>query len=95
MILLDFPTQYAKDADDYFSKGLALHDQFKAHPLVKCTFAPHAPYTVSNAPLERVAMLANELELPVHIHLHETQDEIAQSIENIKLVLYNAYMILA
>ncbi len=84
MILLDFPTQYAKDADEYFSKGLALHDQFKAHPLVKCTFAPHAPYTVSNATLERVAMLANELELPVHMHLHETQDEIAQSIEQFK-----------
>lgn len=85
MILLDFPTQYANDADDYFAKGLALHDQYKSHPLVKCTFAPHAPYTVSNPPLERVAMLANELELPVHIHLHETKDEIAQSLEQ-----YNA-----
>jgi len=81
MILLDFPTKYANDADEYFSKGLALHDQFKAHPLVKCTFAPHAPYTVSNAPLERVAMLANELELPVHIHVHETEHEITQSME--------------
>ncbi len=81
MILLDFPTQYAKNPDEYFSKGLALHDQFKTHPLVKCTFAPHAPYTVSNAPLERVAMLANELELPVHIHVHETQDEISQSLD--------------
>ena len=85
MILLDFPTQYANDADEYISKGLALHDQFKAHPLVKFTFAPHAPYTVSNAPLERVAMLANELELPVHIHVHETQNEIAQSIEQYKI----------
>ncbi|QMU61477.1 MAG: TRZ/ATZ family hydrolase [Gammaproteobacteria bacterium] len=84
MILLDFPTQYANNADEYFSKGLALYDQFKAHPLVKCTFAPHAPYTVSNAPLERVAMLANELELPVHIHLHETRDEISQSMEQHK-----------
>ena len=81
MILLDFPTQYASNADEYFSKGLELHDQFKTHPLVKCTFAPHAPYTVSNAPLERVAMLANELELPVHMHVHETEHEIAQSME--------------
>jgi len=85
MILLDFPTQYASNADEYFSKGLALQDQYKANPLVKCTFAPHAPYTVSNPPLERVAMLANELELPVHIHLHETQDEISQSIEHYKM----------
>ena len=85
MILLNFPTQYAKDPDEYFAKGLALYDQYKAHPLVKCTFAPHAPYTVSNTPLERVAMLSNELELSVHIHLHETQIEIAQSLEK-----YNA-----
>lgn len=85
MILLDFPTQYAKDSDEYFSKGLALLDQYKAHPLIKCTFAPHAPYTVSNAPLERVAMLANELELPVHIHVHETEDEISKSIEQYKV----------
>ena len=81
MILLDFPTQYAKGIDEYFSKGLAIHDQYKTHPLVKCAFAPHAPYTVSNPPLERVAVLANELELPVHIHLHETQDEISQSLD--------------
>jgi len=85
MILLDFPTQYASNPDEYFSKGLALHDQYKTHPLVKCTFAPHAPYTVSNPPLERVAMLANELELPVHIHLHETQDEISKSIEQFNM----------
>ncbi len=85
MILLDFPTQYAKDPDEYFSKGLAIHDQFKAHPLVKCTFAPHAPYTVSNAPLERVAILANELELPVHMHVHETEGEIAQSLDQHKV----------
>lgn len=80
MILLDFPTQYAKSPDEYFSKGLDLFDQYKSHPLVKCAFAPHAPYTVSNAPLERVGILANELELPVHTHLHETRDEIEKSI---------------
>ena len=81
MILLDFPTQYANDSDEYFSKGLALHDIYKSHPLVRCAFAPHAPYTVSDTPLKRVAILANELELPVHIHLHETQDEISESVK--------------
>ncbi len=81
MILLDFPTQYAHDPDEYLSKGLVIHDQYKTHPLVNCSFAPHAPYTVSDAPLERVAILANELELSVHIHLHETEAEIAKSIE--------------
>ena len=81
MIVLDFPTQYAKGPDEYFSKGLDIFDQYKSHPLVKCTFAPHAPYTVSNAPLERIATLANELELAIHIHLHETEDEINKSLK--------------
>ena len=85
MILLDFPTQYAQNPDEYLAKGIAIHDQYKSHPLVRCTLAPHAPYTVSNAPLERVAMLANELELPIHIHLHETADEIAISLEQYKM----------
>ena len=85
MILLDFPTQYAKNSDEYFSKGLDVFDQYKSHPLIKCTFAPHAPYSVSNAPLERVAILANELELATHIHLHETADEITKSMEQYHL----------
>ena len=81
MILLDFPTQYAHDPDEYFSKGLAIHDMYKTHPLISCAFAPHAPYTVSNTPLERIAILADELEISVHMHLHETQDEISESIK--------------
>ena len=80
MILLDFPTRYAGNADEYFSKGLAIYDQYAHHPLVKCAFAPHAPYTVSDGLLGRVAALANELNLPVHIHLHETENEIAKSL---------------
>ncbi len=85
MILLDFPTQYANSPDEYFAKGLAIHDTYKSHPLVNCAFAPHAPYTVSDTPLERVAMLSNELELPIHIHLHETEDEINTSLDQYKM----------
>ncbi|PSQ90898.1 MAG: TRZ/ATZ family hydrolase, partial [Proteobacteria bacterium SW_6_67_9] len=75
MILLDFPTQYADGPDQYLDKGLALHDRYRDHPLVQTAFAPHAPYTVSDAPLERVRTYADELERPVHIHVHETAAE--------------------
>ncbi len=85
MIMLDFPTQYANSHDEYFEKGLALHDQYKSSSLIQCAFAPHAPYTVSNAPFERIAILSNELEVPVHIHLHETEDEISNSIEKFNM----------
>jgi 5-methylthioadenosine/S-adenosylhomocysteine deaminase len=82
MILIDFPSAWASDADDYLNKALELHDRFRNEPLVKAIFAPHAPYSVSDTPLTRVRTLANELELPIHMHVHETADEISQSLEN-------------
>ena len=81
MILLDFPTSYAENPESYFAKGLTLLDEYRHHPLIACAFAPHAPYTVSDPPLKKVQILADELELPVHIHLHETASEIDNSLK--------------
>ena len=85
MILLDFPTVYAEGPDQYLRQGLALHDHYRGHPLVHTAFAPHAPYTVADASLIRVRTLADELEVPIHIHLHETADEIDQSLSLIHI----------
>jgi 5-methylthioadenosine/S-adenosylhomocysteine deaminase len=82
MIVVDFPTRYAESADDYLRRGLELHDHYRGHGLVRTAFAPHSPYAVSDAPLERVRVLADELEVPIHIHLHETHDEIVQSLRD-------------
>lgn len=82
MILLDGPTVYAEGPDQYLRQGLALHDQYRDHPLIHTAFAPHAPYTVSDSSLTRVRTLADELELPIHIHLQETLDEINQSLRD-------------
>lgn len=81
IIAIEFPTRYATDADDYLRKGLAARDALGDDPLVSCTLAPHAPYTVADATLARIALLAEELDLPVHIHLHETADEIRESLD--------------
>lgn len=81
LIVIDFPSAWASNADGYFDKAIAVHDQFRNDPLVRTAFAPHAPYSVSDAPLRRVLTLANELELPVHMHVHETLAEIKGSIE--------------
>ncbi|TDI78043.1 MAG: TRZ/ATZ family hydrolase, partial [Betaproteobacteria bacterium] len=48
MIIIDFPTVYASDADDYLAKGLAMRDEYRHHPLLSFCFAPHAPYTVDD-----------------------------------------------
>ena len=80
MIVVEFPSPYAADAVDYLSKGLAARDARKHDPLLSFCLAPHAPYTVSDATFGRVATYAGELDVPVHIHLHETADEIRESV---------------
>ena len=79
MIVIGLPTAYAADPDDYLDKGLAIRDRFKGERRLGFSFAPHAPYTVDDATLARIATLSGQLELPVHIHVHETVQEIAES----------------
>ena len=78
--VLDFPIPGARDADEALRKGLHLFDDLRQHPRLSVAFGPHAPYTVCDATFERIRTLAEQLDLPVHIHVHETQSEIEQSI---------------
>ena len=78
LIALDFPTVWAADSAEYISKGLGVHDQCKAYPRVSTAFAPHAPYTVSIDPLKQINTLAAELDIPIHMHVHETAGEVTQ-----------------
>ena len=80
MIVIDFPTAYASDPDDYLAKGLALRDRHRDNPLLSFCLAPHAPYTVSDGAFGKIATLAAELDCPIHCHVHETEDEIARSV---------------
>ena len=82
IIAIGFPTAYAVDADDYLRKGLQARDALRDEPLASFTLAPHAPYTVGDETLERVATLAEELDLPVHIHVHETVREVEESVQH-------------
>lgn len=82
LIAVDFPTVWAQDADEYLHKGLEVHDRFRDHPLIRTAFAPHAPYSISDEPLQRIATLSEELDIPIHMHVHETREEIAQSLRD-------------
>ena len=77
--VIDFPTAWAKSDDEYFDRAGEVHDQWRDDALIATAFAPHAPYTVSDANFEHIRMLADQLDLPVHLHLHETAQEVAQS----------------
>jgi len=81
IVVIEFPTAYAADADDYLAKGLAARDALSADPLLSFCLAPHAPYTVADKTFERIATLAAQLEIPVHVHLHETVQEVEESLK--------------
>lgn len=81
LIAVDFPSNYAADADDYLAKGLAVRDQLLDEPLLSFCLAPHAPYTVGERSFAQVLTLAEQIELPVHLHLHETAQEIEDSLQ--------------
>ncbi len=83
--IIDFPTSYGTGAADYLHKGLATRDEYKDELLISFAMAPHAPYTVSDETFVRIVTLAEQLDLPVHIHLHETLDEINQSLAQYKV----------
>ena len=80
MIVIDFPTAWASEPAEYFDKGLALHDRVKAHPRINTAFAPHAPYTVSDGPLDKIRTYADELDVRIHMHIHETAGEVSDGL---------------
>ncbi|MBT8433288.1 MAG: amidohydrolase family protein, partial [Gammaproteobacteria bacterium] len=82
LIVLDFPSPWAKNADEYLHKALAVHDEIREFSLVNSALAPHAPYTVSDEALRQIAMYSNELDVPVHMHLHETAAEVSEAQQN-------------
>ncbi len=81
IVVIEFPTGYAADADDYLAKGLAVRNALVQDPLLSFCLAPHAPYTVADKTFAKIATLAGQLEIPVHVHLHETRHEIDESLK--------------
>jgi len=82
LIVLDFPTAWAQNADEYLQKAQTVYDQYQDNPLIKFALAPHAPYTVSDEPLSQAKELAGKWQVPIHIHVHETIFEVVDAVKN-------------
>jgi 5-methylthioadenosine/S-adenosylhomocysteine deaminase len=80
LVVLEFPTRYARDGADYLAKARNAHAALAGGGLVCCGIAPHAPYTVSDASLASAVALADEFDVPLHMHVHETEHEIEESL---------------
>ena len=81
--VIDVETAWARDAEACIKRGLALRDQYRDHDRIEVGFGPHSTYMVSEKTLARVAMLAEELDAPTQIHLHETREEVLSSVERV------------
>lgn len=81
LVVMEFATAYAHDAEDYLQKGLQARDEWRDSALLSASLAPHAPYTVGNSTFENIVTYAEQLGLNIHTHLHETRTEIEDSIK--------------
>ena len=79
--ILDFPTNWAQNADEHIEKGLAAIKKYHQHSHLKVNFGPHAPYTVSDEPLLKIKQLAEEYDIAIQMHVHETQVEVDGELE--------------
>ena len=82
LTVFDFPTPWAQTPDEYFDRGAEVLARWSGHPRIRYTVAPHAPYTVGDASLERVAARAREIGAPIHMHVHETAGEVADAVRD-------------
>jgi len=80
--ILDFPIPGAASADEAIRQGIELFGDLKHHPRIKVAFGPHAPYTVGDENLEKIRVIAEELDATIHMHVHETAFEVQQAVDN-------------
>lgn len=80
--ILEFPTNYAICADEYLQKALAERQEYLGEERVTFTLAPHAPYTVSDDTFRKIVTTAEQADMLVHCHIHETAGEVADSLRD-------------
>ena len=81
LVFIEFKSGYANDFIDYLDKGLKFRDDFRSEENITTSLAPHAPYTVSNDSFLKIRTYADQLGMNIHCHMHETEWEIKNSIE--------------
>ncbi|KPY61458.1 TRZ/ATZ family hydrolase [Pseudomonas syringae] len=79
--VLDFPIPGAHTTAEALHNGIELFNDLVHHPRIKIAFGPHAPYTVSDENLEKVRVIADELDATIQMHVHETAFEVEQAVE--------------
>ncbi len=79
--VIDFETEWARDVHEYLEKSADLvHDAYVDHPLVTSAFAPHSTAALTDDAFIELRVMADQLDIPIQIHLHETETEIENAL---------------
>ena len=73
-------SRWAGDPDEYIEKGMSLRDDYRGDPLVATHFALGPAHELDDTTLLRVRRLADELEIPTALPVHESASEVDASI---------------
>ena len=76
--VLKFPTPDALSYDEGLEHARDFILRWKGHPLITPAVGPHAPYTTTAELLQACAQLALEFDVPLHIHIAETAQEVEE-----------------
>ena len=76
--IVDFPTVAARTADEYLEKAGEFIERWKGDALITPCIAPHSLYACGTETLRKARKLADYHDVPVHIHLSETQWEVRE-----------------
>jgi 5-methylthioadenosine/S-adenosylhomocysteine deaminase len=83
--VIKFPVADAKTPEEGLQRAEAFIAKWKNDPLITPAVAPHAPYTLEPDTIKAVRALANKYDVPMLIHLAETQDEVKQIADRFHL----------
>ncbi len=76
--VLKFPTPDALSYDESLEYTRDFIRRWKGHPLITPAVGPHTPYTTTAELLRACAQLALEFDVPLHIHIAETAQEVEE-----------------
>jgi 5-methylthioadenosine/S-adenosylhomocysteine deaminase len=83
-IVMDIENIWAKGATEMLQRSIEAMQQSPDSELIRWCLAPHSPYMLNDQQLIATKQASDKYNLPVHIHLHETETEIAHSLQHYK-----------
>jgi 5-methylthioadenosine/S-adenosylhomocysteine deaminase len=80
LVVIQVPTGWAATEEEYLSRAVDVHEALEGVPSMTTAISPHAPYTVSDKGLGRVGQLAEDWDVRIHMHVHETAAEVEEFV---------------